>query len=308
MIIFSSHFAKALCLLAHVPLLTASVVFCASVRAGVLDQVRATHVISIAHRDASLPFSYLDADKKPVGYAVDICLRVAEAVKHELGLTALSVKWVQVTSASRIPTIVEGKAAMECGSTTNTAARRKQVDFTIQHFIAASRFLVRVDSGIDNISGLENKTVVSTTGTTNLPTLRRLDREQDLHMKILEAKDHNEAFEMVVDKKADAFAMDDVLLYGLRANAKNPKLYKVIGKPMTIEPYAIMLPKDDPAFKAVVDRELRRLISSGEIYTLYQRWFEQPIPPHGVNMELPMPNLLRDALRYPSDKVGDLTD
>lgn len=291
-----------------VPVFVAGAACCASASAGVLDDIRTSHVIAIAHRDASVPFSYLDADKKPVGYAVDICLRVADAVKRELGLNALAVKWVQVTSASRIPTIVEGKAAMECGSTTNTAARRKEVDFTIQHFIAASRFLVRVDSGIDSISGLEGKTVVSTTGTTNLPTLRRLDREQDLHMKILEARDHNEAFAMVADNKADAFAMDDVLLYGLRANSKDPKRYKVVGKPMTIEPYAIMLPKGDPAFKAVVDRELRRLISSGEIYTLYHRWFEEPIPPRGVNMELPMPSLLRDALRYPSDKVGDLVE
>lgn len=306
MTIIPTRFSKALHLLVAVPLWTVSVAFCTATGAGVLDQVRATHEISIAHRDASVPFSYLDADKKPVGYAVDICLRIAEAVKRELGLTALSVNWVPVTSASRIPAIVEGKAAMECGSTTNTAARRQQVNFTIQHFIASSRFLVRTDSGIDNIGGLANKTVVSTEGTTSLPIVRRLDREQDLHMKILEAKDHDESFAMVVNGKADAFAMDDVLLYGLRANAKNPKLYKVVGKPMTIEPYAIMLPKDDPAFKAVVDRELRRIIASGEIYTLYTRWFEKPIPPNNVNMELPMPSLLRDALRFPSDKVGDL--
>lgn len=278
----------------------------AGARAGMLDQIRTTGSITIAHRDASVPFSYVDGGKAPVGYAVDICKRIADAVKRDLGLPSLTVKWLSVTSASRVAAIVDGKAAIECGSTTNTAARRKDVDFTISHFIAASRFLVRTDSGIDDLAGLNRKTVVSTLGTTNLPTLRRVDRDQDLHMNILEARDHNEAFAMVEDGKADAFAMDDALLYGLRANSKDPKRYKVIGKPMTIEPYAVMLPKGDAAFKAVVDREMRRLISSGEIYTLYNRWFLQPIPPYGVNMELPMPSMMRDALRYPSDKVGDL--
>ncbi len=162
--------------------------------AGQLDQIRESRQIVIAHRDASVPFSYVAGDdKKPLGYAVEICQRIAEAVRKELKLPSLEVRYLSVTGANRIPTIVEGKAAMECGSTTNTAARRQQVDFTIAHFIAASRFLTRTATPGSTIGDLAGKTVVSTTGTTNIDTLRRLDREQGLKMKIVEARDHAEA-------------------------------------------------------------------------------------------------------------------
>lgn len=275
--------------------------------AGQIEQIRDTRQIVIAHRDASVPFSYVAGDdKKPLGYAVDICQRIAEAIRKELKLPALEVRYLPVTGASRIPAIVEGKASMECGSTTNTAARRQQVDFTIAHFIASSRFLTRTSTPGSAIGDLAGKTVVSTGGTTNIETLRRLDREQGLKMKIVEARDHAEAFSMVDKATADAFAMDDVLLYGLRANAAKPADFQVIGKPMTIEPYAMMLPKGDTEFKRLVDTEMRRLIQSGEIYEIYRKWFLAPIPPKGINLELPVPNILRDSFRYPSDKVGDI--
>ena len=275
--------------------------------AGQLDQIRESRQITIAHRDASVPLSYVVGDdKKPVGYAVEICQKIAEAVRKELKLPALEVRYLSVTGANRIPTIVEGKAAIECGSTTNTAARRQQVDFTIAHFIAASRFLTRSSTSGTTISDLAGKTVVSTIGTTNIETLRRLDREQGLKLKIVEARDHAEAFSMVEKATADAFAMDDVLLYSLRATSGKPADFQVIGKPMTIEPYAMMLPKGDAEFKRVVDTEMRRLIQSGEIYEIYRKWFMAPIPPKGTNLELPVPAILRDSFKYPSDKVGDV--
>ncbi|QHI98943.1 transporter substrate-binding domain-containing protein [Xylophilus rhododendri] len=274
--------------------------------AATLENIRAAQEIVLAHRDASVPFSYLDQNRQPVGYAVDICLKLVEAVKRELALPNLAVKYLPVTSGNRIAAVAEGKAALECGSTTNNAERRKQVAFTIPHFISAVRLLVRSDSGFKSLDDMSGRTVTATTGTTTLPTLRRIDAEHDLRLKIVEAPDHAQAFGFLETGKADAFALDDVLLYGLRANSAKPQSWEVVGKAMSIEPYAIMLPPRDPAFKKVVDQEMRRLIASGEIQTLYRRWFQQPIPPKGINLELPMPAMLRDSFRYPSDKTGDL--
>jgi ABC-type amino acid transport substrate-binding protein len=276
--------------------------------AGQLEKIRETREITIAHRDASIPFSYIDDQKRPIGYAVELCQKIVTALERELKVPSIKVNYLAVSSASRIPAIVEGKAALECGSTTNNAERRKQVDYTIAHFISGSKFLVRADSGIDKLEDLMGKTVTSTKGTTIIKTLQRIDSERLLKLKIIEAQDHAEAVAMVASKKADAFAMDDVLLYGLRANSAQPETFKIIGKAMTIEPYAIMLPKGDVAFKKVVDTEMRRIIQSGEIYPLYRKWFEQAIPPKNVNLALPLPYLLRDSFKYPSDKVADLVD
>ena len=278
------------------------------VGAGQLEKIRETKEITIAHREASIPFSYFDDKKQPIGYAMDICAKIVSALERELKIPKLEVRYMPVTSASRIPSIAEGKAAMECGSTTNTAERRKQVDYTIAHFISASRFVVRTDSGLERLEDLMQKRVASTKGTTNIKTLERVNNERGLKMSIVEAQDHAEAFGMVASKKVDAFAMDDVLLYGLRANASKPQDFKVIGKSMTIEPYAVMLPKGDAAFKKVVDTEVRRLILSGEIFPIYRKWFEQPIPPKGINLALPMPYMLRDSFKYPSDKVDDVSN
>ena len=277
-----------------------------TVLAGELDKIRETASIVIAHRDASLPFSYLDADKRPVGYSIDLCLKVAEAIKKELKLPNLTIHYLPVTSASRIPTIVERRASIECGSTTNNAERRELVEYSISHFISSSRFIARTNSGLNYIADMTGRKVVSTKGTSSLKMLQRLNDEQLLKLKIVEANDHAEAFAMVVSGAVDAFAMDDVLLYGLRASSNDPKAYSVIGKPMTVEPYAIMLPKNDAAFKRVVDQEVRRVITSGEINVLYKKWFESPVPPRGLNMQLPMSYMLRESFKYPSDKVGDL--
>ena len=277
-----------------------------SAGADTLDTIRASGEITLAHRNASIPFSYVDADGRPMGYAVDLCLKLAEAIKRELKMNKLNVKYLLVTPDKRLSAISEGQATLECGSTTNNAERRKVVDFTIPHFISMARLLVRTDARIDALPQLAGRTVVSTKGTTPLDRLRRTNDDNSLNMKIVETQDHAQAFAMVAGGQAAAFAMDDVLLFGLRANAPKPEDFQVIGKPMTIEPYAIMLPKGDAALKKVVDQEMRRIIQSGEINAIYAKWFTQPIPPKGINLALPMQHMLKDSFKYPSDKVGDL--
>ena len=271
----------------------------------VLDRIRDTGTIRLAHRESSVPFSYFDADKKPVGYALDLCLRVVDKLRTELKRPDLKVQYVAVTSSTRISTIAEGKAEMECGSTTNTRERREKVAFTIPHYIAGSRMIVKTSSGIRKWDDLRGKTVVSTKGTTNITELRKVNDARVLGMNIIEAKDHGEAFAMVEAGKADAFAMDDVLLYGFRANAKSPADYAVVGDLLTIEPYAIMLSKDDVEFKRMVDRAMTNIILDYDAEKLYKKWFLQPIPPNSAKLDIPMNFLLRDSFKYPSDKVAD---
>ena len=269
----------------------------------VIERLRESGKIRIAHRESSVPFSYLNADKKPVGYAVDLCLQLAEAVRKKLEMKALTPEFVMVTPANRIQAIAEGKAELECGSTTNNAERRKTVAFTVPHYITGARYAVRADSGIDDLPQFEGKKLVSTKGTTPLKAIDQANRERLLRITILEAPDHAKALEMVEKGEADGFAMDDVLLYGLIAGRPDPSKLKVVGKFLTIEPLAIMLPKDDPEFKKMVDDEMRRLILSREIYPVYERWFQRPIPPNNASLNLPMSYLLKDFWKYPTDQV-----
>jgi ABC-type amino acid transport substrate-binding protein len=271
--------------------------------ADTLAKIRETRTITIAHREASFPFSYLDANKRPVGYAVDLCLRIADAIKRELRLQQLNIEYLAVTPSTRIAVIAEDKADLECGSTTNNAERRRQVAFTIPHFIAAARMVVRADSGIKNWSDLRDKRVVTTKGTTTVKLLNDRDKVRSLGLKLIEGRDHAESFTMVEKGEAEAFPMDDVLLFGLRANAQTPNAFVVVGDALSAEPYAIMLRKDDAPFKALVDREMGRIINDGEIYKLYDKWFKSPIPPKGLNMNMPIGHLLRDTFRFPTDKI-----
>ena len=271
-----------------------------------LDRIRQAGKIVVAHRESSFPFSYLDDRQRPVGYAMDICMHIVNAVRAQLKLPDLPVEYLLVTSASRVPDIAAHKASLECGSTTNNASRREQVDYTIPHFVSSARFLVKKGAGIARIEDLAGKRVISTKGTTSLTEFRRRNKELTLNATVLEADDHADAFAAVVAGKADAFVMDDVLLFGQRALAAKPDDYVVVGKPLTIEPYAIMLPKNEPAFKALAGEEIRRLIRSGEMQRLYTQWFESPVPPKGVNMQMPMSFLLRDSFKFPSERVGDL--
>ncbi|MGE5665906.1 MAG: amino acid ABC transporter substrate-binding protein [Betaproteobacteria bacterium] len=270
-----------------------------------LQKVRDTGVLVIAHREASIPFSYLDADKKPVGYALELCLKVAEALRRDLKLPGLRVEFVPVSSANRIPTIAQGKADLECGSTTNNAARRKEVAFAPAHYFAGARLLVRSNSGIKRLSDLRGKRIVTTRGTTTATALKASADKGIVSATLVEAKDHDEAFAMLEKGEADAFAMDDILLYSQRANAKDPARWDVVGEFISVEPLAVMLRKGDPEFKRYVDGVISRAMIDGEVRKLYGRWFLSPIPPKGVNLGIPMSPLLREQMLFPTDKVGD---
>jgi ABC-type amino acid transport substrate-binding protein len=270
----------------------------------VLDRIKAGGKIVIAHRESSVPFSYLDGNGKPVGYALDLCLRLAQTVRQKMGVKGEDgISLMMVTPANRIAAIAEGKADMECGSTTNNKERREQVAFTVPHFITGARMLVKASSKAERLEDLQGKTVVSTKGATPLKAIEAANRERLMALKIVEAPDHARAIEMVEKGEADAFVMDDVLLYGLAANRPDPKALKVVGKFLTTEPLAIMLPKNDPAFKKLVDEEMKRLIRSREIYPIYDKWFAQPIPPKNTALKLPVSHLLRDFWKYPTDAV-----
>jgi ABC-type amino acid transport substrate-binding protein len=269
----------------------------------VLDRIGSQGRLVIAHRESSVPFSYLDGDGRPVGYAVELCQRIGEAVRKALNLKTLALDYRAVTPSNRISVIAEGQADLECGSTTNNAERRKTVAFTVPHYITGARYLVRSDSTVDDLKGFEGKRLVSTKGTTPLKAIDQANRERLLRITILEAADHGQAMGMVAQGLADGFAMDDILLYGLIASAEDPSRFKVVGKFLTIEPLAIMLSRDDPAFKQIVDAEMRRLILSGEAQRIYDRWFLQPIPPRGQTLRLPMSYLLKDFWKYPTDQV-----
>ncbi len=271
--------------------------------AGVLERVAAGGALVVAHRESSIPFSYLDSKKEAVGYAVDLCLKLAEAVRKKTGAKNMPVEFLQVTPANRIAMVEAGKADLECGSTTNNAERRQKVAFTIPHFITGARMLVRTESKVERIEDLNGKKLVSTKGTTPLKAAEQANRERLLNITILEAPDHAKAVEMVEKGEADAFVMDDVLLYGLAANRAKPEALKVVGKFLTTEPLAIMLPKNDPEFKKLIDEEMRRLIVSKEIQPIYDKWFLKPIPPNDKPLNLPVSYLLKDFWKYPSDFV-----
>lgn len=269
---------------------------------GTLDKVKSSGEITLAYRESSIPFSYLDDKAQPVGFAHEICLRIVEDVKKATGRPDLKVNLQSVTSANRIPLLQNGTIDIECGSTTNNSDRAKQVQFATNYFYTGTRFLVKSGTQIKGIEDLKGKTVVSTTGTTNYKILRNLNEEKKLGIDLLAAKDHAESALMVESGRALAFGMDDILLYGLRASSQNPNSLAVVGEPIQVEPYAIMIRLGDPAFKALVDGTLARLMGSGEFTRLYTKWFMSPIPPRGINLNAPMSQELMDNLKRLSDK------
>jgi glutamate/aspartate transport system substrate-binding protein len=234
---------------------------------------------------------------------MDLCYKVVAALRRELKLPNLQVRLAPVTPANRIPALLENRIDLECGSTTNNAERRKQVAFTVATYIAGAKYLTRTMSKVRGLDDLAKKTVVTTQGTTTEKILRGLDQQNTLHMNIVLAKDHGESFSMVASGKAEAFFMDDILLYSLRAESGVPQEYEVSSKLLSIEPLSLMLRNDDPAFKRIVDLEIARVIMDGEIQALYKKWFQSPIPPKGTNLNVPMNFLLRDSFKAPSDQL-----
>jgi glutamate/aspartate transport system substrate-binding protein len=269
---------------------------------GTLQKIKETGSITVGYRDSSIPFSYYDANQQPIGFAMDICARVVDAVKQKLALPNLKVNYALVTSANRIPLMANGTIDLECGSTTNNADRKKQVDFANTYFLTASRYVTLKSSKIHAIADLKGKTVVSTAGTTNIVQLNNVNNEQKLGINVISAPGHAEAFLMVQTGRATAFVMDDVLLASLAASSKDPDSFELppgaFSKP---EPYGIMIRLDDPQFKAVVNDATAKLYTSPEMAKIYDKWFMSPIPPNNINLKLPMSDELKKAFAHPSD-------
>jgi len=271
---------------------------------GTLKKIKDSGSITIGHRDASLPFSYYDDKQQPIGYAMDLCMKIVDAVKAELKLPKLEVKYQLVTSANRIPLMGNGTIDLECGSTTNNIARQEQVWFTITHFVTANRWVAKKSSNVRKLADLKGKTIVSTAGTTNIKQITEINAAQGLGMNIISANGHPEAFQMVETGRAVAFVMDDILLAGLAAQSRSPNDYEISADALSVEPYGIMLRRDDKAFKAVVDKAMSDVYKSGQINPIYSKWFEKPVPPEGVNLQLPMGAAFKKVIANPTDS-GD---
>ena len=267
-----------------------------------LKKVSDSGRISVAYRESSIPFSYIAAAGKPVGFSVELTNAIVDEVKRRTGKPGLEVQYVSVTSQNRIPLLSNGTIDLECGSTTNNSTRGKDVTFAINHFYTGTRLLVKKTSRITNYANLAGKTVSSTTGTTNSQVMRKYNADNSLNMDLILAKDHSDAMLLVEADRAVAFAMDDILLFGLMATAKAPEIWEVVGDSLQVEPYACMLRKDDPRFKELVDGVIGAMMKSGEFDRLYTKWFMAPIPPNNINLRLPMATQLRDNLKNLSDK------
>ena len=270
-------------------------------QAQTLKKVADANKITVSYREASVPFSYLIGSSKSVGFSVELTDAIVDDVRKKLNRPNLQVATMPVTSQNRIPLLVNGTYDIECGSTTNNSTRAKDVTFGINHFYTGTRLLTKKTSGVKNYADLAGKTVASTTGTTNAQVIRKYSADKKLDLQLVLGKDHDDSLLLVENDRALAFAMDDILLFGLKANSKNPEALEVVGDSLQVEPYACMLRKDDPEFKKLVDGTLNRLMKSGEFNRLYTKWFMSPIPPKGVNLNLPMSEQLRANLKAMSD-------
>ena len=259
-----------------------------------LKRIRETNAILIGVRESSVPFSFIDAQKQPQGYSVDLCVRVADAVKAEFKMPRLDVRFVPVTSSNRIPALLEGKIDLECGSTTNTRERQQQVAFAYTTFVAGIKMLAKKSSNVSTLDDLRGKSIVVTKGTTSEKMMKTMNDERVLKMNIIESADHGESFKAVDEGKAIAFPMDDVLLYGLISKSKKPDDWAVVGRYLSVEPYAIMLRRDEPAFEKIVNRALIDLFQSGEIRRIYAKWFNTK------DLVVPLNAHLKEAFATPN--------
>lgn len=268
---------------------------------GRLKKIKDTGTLTLGVRDASIPFSYLDDKQSYQGYSVDLCLKAATAIQKKLGLTALNVKMVPVTSATRIPLIANGTTDISCDSATNNMERQKQVAFSVTEFVTANRFVSKKAANLKTLDDLKGKTIASTSGTTNLKQITALNAERNLGLNIIAAKDHAEAFLMVETGRAVAWVMDDILLASLAANSKTPDDYTISSEALSVEPYGLILPLGDAPFKKVVDDALTIIYQGEDIKKIYAKWFLSPIPPKGINLNVPMSPQLQAVFAKPTD-------
>jgi len=267
-----------------------------------LEKIAASNRITVSYREAAVPFSYALSPTRAVGFSVDLTDAIIDDVRAKLKKPGLEVVRIPVTGQTRIPLLVNGTYDLECGSTTNTAARGKEVSFAISHFYTGTRLLAKTTSRVTSYADLAKKTVAAVAGSSNEKVIRKYSADNNLDMQFVLGKDYGESLQLVVDDRATALALDDVLLFGLRANSMDPAALEVVGETLQVEPYGCMLRKDDPAFKKLVDGTIARLMKSGEFSRLYAKWFESPIPPKGVVLGMPMSKQLKANLKAMSDK------
>jgi glutamate/aspartate transport system substrate-binding protein len=273
---------------------------------GTLKKIKDSGTITLGHRDSSIPFSYFgDTSKQPVGYSHDLQLKVVEELKKELALPDLKVRYNLVTSQTRIPLVQNGTVDLECGSTTNNIERQRQVDFSVGIYEVGTRLLARKSSGINDFEDLKGKNVVTTAGTTSERLIKSMNADKAMGMNVISAKDHGESFLMLESNRAVAFMMDDALLAGEMAKAKKPDDWHVVGTPQSFEIYGCMVRKGDEGFKKVVDKALSDTFASGEINDIYNKWFLQPVPPKGLNLNFPMSDELKKLIAEPTDKSAE---
>ena len=269
---------------------------------GTLKKVKDTGAITVGFRESSIPFSYLDDKQQPIGYAMDLCMKIVDAVKADLKMPNLKVNLQPVTSGNRIPQLQAGNIDLECGSTTNSVDRQKQVSFGPTYFVINVTAAVKKSSGIKQLADLNGKTISTTSGTTSVPLLKSYEKTKSVDIKEIYGKDHAESFLLLSQDRSAAFVMDDILLAGQIANSGNPGDYMIIPESLRQEPYSMMLRKDDPQFKALVERAVGAVMKSGEINQIYAKWFTSPIPPKGLNMNFPATPTIKEAFSNPNDK------
>jgi glutamate/aspartate transport system substrate-binding protein len=268
---------------------------------GTLKKIKETGAITIGYRESSIPFSYLDDKQQPIGYAMDLCMKIVEAVKTDLKMPNLKVNLQPVTSANRIPLLQNGTIDLECGSTTNSVERQKQVAFGPTYFVINVTAAVKKNSGIKTLADLNGKTLSTTSGTTSVPLLKKYGKTAHVEVKEIYGKDHAESFLLLAQDRSSAFVMDDILLAGQIANSGSPGDYMIIQESLRQEPYSMMLRRDDPQFKALVDKSVGAVMKSGEIDKIYAKWFTSPIPPKGINMNFPETPAIKEAFKNPND-------
>jgi glutamate/aspartate transport system substrate-binding protein len=273
-------------------------VFAASAQelTGTLKKIKDTKSVTLGYRESSIPFSYINRAGEPIGYSIDLCNAVVDEISRELEGIEIAVKYQPVTSATRIPAIRNGEVDLECGSTTANFERKKEAAFSPIFFVAGTKLLVPRSSKIGSYRDLRDKTIVVTAGTTNEAAVRAISEKQHLGIKLLVGKDHSESFAMLKEGRADAFATDDVLLYGLVATTHSSDQFQVVGEYLSYDPYGLMYRKDDPDFTAIVDRTFTHLAESRQIVQLYNKWFQQRLPT-GETLDLPMSAQLEEIFR-----------
>jgi glutamate/aspartate transport system substrate-binding protein len=263
-------------------------------------KIKSSNSITVGARESSSPLAYLIGSGNYTGYHVELCQRVLNRLYPNTKLIFFGI-----TPQNRIPLIQNGTIDIECGSTSNTAARKEQVDFAVTTYVTEARYAVKKSSGINSTDDVIKKRIVTTSGTTPVQHLRRLEQARGVKLDVIYAKDHAEAFLLVETDRADAFAMDDNILAGNIAASKNPGAYKIVGDPLSTEAIAIMIRKDDPIFKAGVDRQIKAMMKSGELKALYEKWFLAPIPPKNATIGIPMGVSLIELIKNPSDAPAE---